>query len=178
MKLKQTERPKTMAIPQLTTDRLLLREVEEGDLEALHAMYCDPEVTEFLNWEAPDLDEYRALFAKARARHAQYTDGLGIWVGLVGDRLAGVFMLKPLEESEEIEVGYHLARWAWGNGYATEGSRALLRHGFETVGLQRIVAVVRSDNERSVRVVERLGLQPDGEVHVYGVDCLQFVAIG
>lgn len=167
-----------MAIPQLATARLLLREVEAGDIEALHAMYGDPDVTRFLNWEAPGLEEYRALFAKARARHAQYADGLGIWVGLVGDRLAGLFMLKPLEETEEIEVGYHLARWAWGNGYATEGSRELLRHGFETVGLERIVAVVRSDNERSVRVVERLGLQPDGEVHVYGVDCLQFVAIG
>ena len=50
----------------------------------------------------------------------------------------------------------------------------MLEYGKERLGLTRIVAVVRPDNARSLRVVERLGLRPDGEVHVYGVDCLRF----
>ena len=165
-------------IPELRTERLTLRPLDDGHLDALHEMYSDPEVTEFLDWEAPSLEEYRELYKTARKRHAKYPEGLGVWVGYVDGRLAGVFMLKPLEETEEIEVGYHLARWAWGNGYATEGAACLLRYGFDTVGLRRIVAVVRPDNARSRRVIGRLGLEPDGEVHVYGRDCLQFKAIG
>ncbi|MHC4940383.1 MAG: GNAT family N-acetyltransferase [Planctomycetota bacterium] len=165
-------------IPELRTERLTLRPLDEDHLEPLHEMYSDPEVTKFLDWEAPSLEEYRELYRTARERHAKYPEGLGVWAGFVDGRLAGLFMLKPLEETDEIEVGYHLARWAWGNGYATEGAAELMRHGFDTVGLDRIVAVVRPDNVRSLRVVERLGLEPDGEIDVYGAHCLLFQAIG
>jgi RimJ/RimL family protein N-acetyltransferase len=165
-----------MPIPSLTTDRLLLRPMGPEDAEASYAMYSDPEVTAFLDWDAPSWPEYLDLYAAALEKRKRYPAGLGVPGGFEREtgRMVGVFMLKPLDEGPEIEVGYHLARWAWGKGYATEGARALLKYGRETLGLSRIVAVVRPDNVRSLRVVERLGLRPDGEVDVDGVHCLRF----
>ena len=142
----------------LETDRLIVRDLEPTDAEKCHSMYCDPEVVRFLRWQAPPLEEYRALFLDRLEAREAYPAGLGVWAAIEKEsaRLAGILMLKPLEEGPEIEVGYHLARWAWGRGFATEGARALLAHGFDTVGLSRIVAVVDPENHGSLRVIERL----------------------
>jgi len=109
---------------------------------------------------------------------AEFPHGQGVWAAIErGEgRLAGMLMLKPLDEGPEVEVGYHLARWAWGRGFATEGARAVLRHGFTEAGLDRIVAVVHPENAASLRVIGRLGLNPAADLHVYGVDCRRFGA--
>jgi RimJ/RimL family protein N-acetyltransferase len=64
-----------------------------------------------------------------------------------------------------VEVGWRLARSSWGHGYATEGAREALRFGFEEVGLAEIVSFTVRQNERSWRVMERIGLvrDPDGD---------------
>jgi len=161
-----------------STDRLHIRAFRESDAEALWAVYEDPEVTRFLSWERPPLEEYRPLFLARREAWAEYPAGQGVWALLEKEsgRMAGMVMLKPLDEGPEVEVGYHLARWAWGRGFATEGARAVLRHGFSDAGLDRIVAVVHPENRASLRVIERLGLNPAGDRHVYGVDCRFFEA--
>ena len=124
------------------------------------------------------MEEYRARFLDGLEARKAYAPGLGVWASVEREsgRLAGTLILKPLVEGPEIEVGYHLARWAWGRGFATEGARALLRYGFETVGLDRIVAVVHPDNGASLRVIERLGMNPRGTIHVYEGSCCYFDA--
>jgi RimJ/RimL family protein N-acetyltransferase len=87
----------------------------------------------------------------------------------------GSAALKPLEDTgPEIEVGYHLGRAHWGRGYATEAARGLLQHGFERLGLARIVAVVDPENTRSLAVVARLGMRAEGPCRCYDRDCLKF----
>lgn len=66
----------------------------------------------------------------------------------------------------EAELAYHLARGHWGRGYATEVGRTLVLHGLERLGLERVVALVDPRNLRSLAVVARLGLSPDGEREV------------
>src|SRR5215212_5509923 len=86
--------------------------------------------------------------------------GLGLWA--VEDQADGALMgqcgLFYLDKTTEIEVAYLLAQRYWGQGYATEAARAALRFGFETLGLDRIVAVVRPENAGSRRVLEKAGL--------------------
>ena len=60
-----------------------------------------------------------------------------------------------------VEIGWRLARWAWGNGYATEAARAVVAYGFETLGLHEILAIAALGNERSHAVMRRLGMTHD-----------------
>ncbi|MFN2625571.1 MAG: GNAT family N-acetyltransferase, partial [Mycobacteriales bacterium] len=87
--------------------------------------------------------------------------------------LVGAVILNPFPDIEptEVEVGWHLGRAYWGNGYATEAGAAALDHGFQTVGLDRIFAVVYSENARSLAVCDRLGMTHHGSTdRYYGVD--------
>jgi RimJ/RimL family protein N-acetyltransferase len=85
-------------------------------------------------------------------------DGLGWWAVEVDGAVMGDVVLKPAPFTEGIEVGYHFVPSAWGNGYATESSRRLMDYGFHQLELDRIVAAVAVDNERSLAVMGRLGL--------------------
>ena len=88
------------------------------------------------------------------------TSGFGNWaiVEKESGRVVGAVILQPLPGHPEIEVGWHLARRAWGKGYATESARLGVDYGFETLGLNRIVAVINPANHRSLAVAERLGM--------------------
>src|SRR5262249_54763446 len=122
-------------------------------------MYNDPEVMRFLSTFAHNLDDARAIVQR-RIDH-QERHGFTIWAVIekATAGLVGACGLKYLDDGPEIEVGYHLARPAWGKGYATEAARACLRHGFDRLGLPRIVAVVDPLNHASQRVIEKLGLK-------------------
>src|SRR5262249_62134218 len=103
-------------------------------------MYNDPEVMRFLSTFARNLDDARAIVQR-RIDH-QERHGFTLWavVEKATAGLIGACGLKYLDDGPEIEVGYHLARPAWGKGYATEAARACLCHGFDRLGLPRIVA--------------------------------------
>ena len=168
-----------MGFPALSTERLVLRPLRPADVEACFALYADPEVTRYLGWTCPDRAAYGELFETALARHAALPAGEGVWgaeereTGL----LCGIFILKGLEGRPEIEIGYHLARNAWGRGLATEGSRELLRYAFADLGLDRVICLVDPANARSAAVAGRLGLEPMGEDEVDGQRCLRFDAV-
>jgi RimJ/RimL family protein N-acetyltransferase len=83
-------------------------------------------------------------------------------------RLIGEAGLQYLEEGPDIEVGYTLARAAWGRGYATEAAGAILRWGFAGLRLHRIVAVADPANAASLRVLEKLGMGRIGLRECYG----------
>jgi RimJ/RimL family protein N-acetyltransferase len=67
--------------------------------------------------------------------------------------------LQPLRETEEIEIGWWLARAWWGRGLATEAARAALRDGFERVGFERIVAIAQPANTASIGIMRKLGMR-------------------
>ena len=85
----------------------------------------------------------------------------GFWAAIeksTGDFL-GWFHFRPREGApDEVELGYRLRKSAWGKGYATEGSRALIRKGFTESGVQRVVAEAMAANLASRRVMEKAGL--------------------
>ncbi len=153
----------------LTTPRLLLRPLDPADLADIHrTIGSDPAVT----WDgrARSLEECRTML-EAKIRGAERR-GLGLLA--VVDRSSGDFLgwagLQHLEDGDEVEVAYYLGRQAWGGGRATEAGREALRHGFEDLGLDRIVAVVRPGNAASQRVLAKLGLTCEGTAHHYGTE--------
>jgi RimJ/RimL family protein N-acetyltransferase len=162
-----------------TTERLSVRPwtLSGADVAAAFAIFGDPEVTRFLSRREPDLASQRRGLAALNRDSASMPPGMGWWaVERRVDRCAvGCAALKPLEAGgDEIEVGYHLARPHWGQGYATEAALGCLRHGFLTLGLERIVALVDPRNEASLRVIARLGMERAGTAFHHGRERAKF----
>ncbi|MGE0711850.1 MAG: GNAT family N-acetyltransferase [Planctomycetota bacterium] len=149
-------------IPELRTERLLLRAWRDEDLPAFAALNADPRVVEFLP-AALTRAESDALAAKIRATFAER--GYGLWaVEAPGaaDFLGFVGLSSPPWEAPFtpcVEVGWRLAHARWGRGYATEAARAALDFGFAMLGLAEIVSFTVPANLRSRRVMEKLGLR-------------------
>ncbi|WP_320774477.1 GNAT family N-acetyltransferase [Streptomyces sp. CRN 30] len=144
----------------LRTDRLLLRDWRDSDLAPWAALNADPEVREHLG-AVRTRAQSDASVAAFRADFARR--GYGWWA--VEVRATGAFIgFAGLDDVEEdmaftgVEIGWRLARSAWGHGYATEAARAVLSHGFTALGLSEIVAVTTAANHRSRAVMRRLGM--------------------
>jgi RimJ/RimL family protein N-acetyltransferase len=162
----------------LETERLLLRELTLEDAEALLEVYRDSEVMRYIGTGATfqDVEEVRERMRRARDHYARR--GFGFWgvVEKATGKLIGACGIKELEGGPDIEVGYHLARAAWGRGYATEAAGACLRYAFERVGLDRVLGVVQPPNGASRRVLEKIGMTFERLGHYYGNDCRVYVA--
>jgi RimJ/RimL family protein N-acetyltransferase len=157
-----------MAVPVLSSQRLLLRPRGEGDMDAMMEMAGDADVMRFFRTRpGDDLAAYRAELL-CRVRHDD-GPGLGFWslfAHAEPTRYLGWVSLTPLDHTEFIEIGYRLVRGAWGQGYATEAARRVLEYGFATLALPQIVAIVHPENLRSQAVMPRLGLHPAG-THIH-----------
>jgi RimJ/RimL family protein N-acetyltransferase len=105
----------------------------------------------------------------ARRRMARFSEhwrahGFGVWAveEAAGDALVGEVGLRRTPDfpggGPAVEIGWLLARQAWGKGYATEAARAVLSYAFEQAGVDRVVSIARVENVRSERVMTRLGL--------------------
>jgi RimJ/RimL family protein N-acetyltransferase len=147
----------------LETERLILRRFTADDADLLVELDSDPEVLRYVTGGPPtparrDRERHPArLPPPLRARRTLRLLG--------GDRESdrGVPGLVPLPapagaDDGEPELGYRLRRSAWGKGFGTEGSRALIRKGFTDFGVRRVVASAAAANIASRRVMEKCGL--------------------
>jgi RimJ/RimL family protein N-acetyltransferase len=147
----------------LTTPRLLLRQWRDDDLDGWAALNADPEVREFFDGT---LTRDQARTSLSHFRDEIAARGWGWWAIEVREtgEFAGMAGLDPVDEGlpfHGIEIGWRLARWAWGRGYATEAARAVLEYGFGTLDLREILAIAAAGNVRSHAVMKRLGMVHD-----------------
>jgi RimJ/RimL family protein N-acetyltransferase len=151
-------------VPTIETPRLRLRAWSDADREPFAGMNADPEVMRYMRHR---LDRAGSDALVDRIVAGWQADGFGLWaVELRSDaRFIGfVGLSRPSFDAPSmpaVEVGWRLARDAWGFGFATEGGRASVRYGFEVRGLEEIVSLTTVGNVRSRRVMERLGMHRD-----------------
>jgi len=148
----------------LTTERLALRRMTEDDTDWLAELYADEEVTRHLGGTRTR-DEVSGMM---RSRVLDYYDahpGLGIWMTVerVSGAGVGFHLLNNIQGETIIQVGYGLAKSAWGKGYATEMAAEVLRYGFVDLGLPRIAGITSLPNVASQHVLTKIGLTRDGE---------------
>ncbi|MFJ1581645.1 GNAT family N-acetyltransferase [Streptomyces sp. NPDC088147] len=148
---------------ELRTDRLTLRRWRDSDLEPWAVMNADPEVREHLG-DVLTREQSEASVALYQAKFDQR--GYGWWA--VEVRATGEFIgFAGLDRVDDdmpftgVEIGWRLARSAWGQGYATEAALTVLAYGFDTLGLSEILAVTTSANVRSQAVMRRIGMTRD-----------------
>jgi RimJ/RimL family protein N-acetyltransferase len=145
--------------PFLETDRLLLRELTLDDVEAMHEVLGDPWTMRY----------YHHPFSRQEVVDwierwmASYRDnGFGLWALTLKDsgELVGDTGLtwQDVDGEPLVEVGWHVHRRFQRQGLATDAGRACLDHGFGPLGLDRIISLIRPENEPSWRVAEKLGM--------------------
>jgi [ribosomal protein S5]-alanine N-acetyltransferase len=149
---------------ELRTARLVLRPVGPADVDALFALFADPQVVRY--WSTPAWTERSQASASVAADVAALAEGRAVRFGVVladGGQLVGTFSLFALDTgSRRAEIGYALAPAAWGRGLVTEAGRAVVDHAFDVLRLNRLEADVDPRNVASARVLERLGFRREG----------------
>src|SRR5215510_12574028 len=134
-----------------------------ADVDNLVSLDADPDVMRFVTGGIPTArHEIETEILPAFLGYYQRYQGYGFWAatGKPAGQFLGWFHLRPREGASpgEAELGYRLRKSAWGQGYATEGSRALIAKGFTEFGMQRVVAEAMAVNLASRRVMEKAGL--------------------
>jgi RimJ/RimL family protein N-acetyltransferase len=156
--------PPHLEVPELRTERLVLRAWREADRTPFAAMNADPVVMEHF----PSTLTRAQSDAMVDLIQQRWADGRpSLWaveVPAVADFVGFVGLLEPSFTAPFtpcVEIGWRLAAPFWGHGYAPEGAAAAIEHGFDTVGLDEIVSFTVPANDRSWRVMEKLGLHHD-----------------
>lgn len=143
----------------LETPRLLLREFEPNDADALARVLTDAETMRY--YPAPlDRAGVEQWIARNRVRYA--SDHYGLWAmilkesrELIGD--CGLIR-QEVDGTVEVEIGYHVRRDLWGRGLAPEAAAACRDYGFSQLRAKRLISLIRPENTPSRRVAEKVGL--------------------
>jgi RimJ/RimL family protein N-acetyltransferase len=150
----------TLQLP-IHTERLIVRRLQQGDLERFAAYRADPVLARFQGWSPMSLDEAREFIASMQTQPMLEPDN---WIQLAianaaDDDLLGDIGLC-LHEAGDAEIGFTLRQEAQGKGSAIEALRGLARELLRLPAVARIVGITDERNEASIRVLERLGMTP------------------
>jgi RimJ/RimL family protein N-acetyltransferase len=169
-----------VTVPELHTERLVMRGFREEDLDAFAAISADAEVTKWVG--DPD-----GLSRESSWRLMAYfighweLRGFGQWAlfdKATGELVGRAGLLQP-EGWPGLEVGWLVARPYWGRGYAPEAGRASIAWARDALGADHVISLIEDDNHRSARVAEKLGMGVEGrtrivngqfEVRIFGID--------
>jgi ribosomal-protein-alanine N-acetyltransferase len=149
------------------TKRLFFRRLIPEDLDALFALYSDPEVRRYfvegtLTYE--ETKEELEWFLNGHPAHPE----LGLWATIhkeTGEFIGRCGLLPwTIEQRPEVEVAYMLAKAYWGQGLGAEAAQGILDYGFEQLHLSRLICLIDRENEASQRVARRIGMTFEKEV--------------
>ena len=161
-----------MQIPEIETERLLLRAFRNEDLDAYAAMCADPEVMRYLG-TGVTLSRGDSWRSMAGFLGHWALRGYGMWA--LEEKTTGMLVgragfLNP-EGWPGFELGWTLGRPYWGHGFATEAAKRALEYAFEILAQPRVISLIRPANTPSMRVAERIGEVRSGEIELLGGPC-------
>jgi RimJ/RimL family protein N-acetyltransferase/N-acetylglutamate synthase-like GNAT family acetyltransferase len=147
----------------LHTERLVLRDYDEDDFDAVHALKSDPEVLRHTDEEPLDREGARAWLQDAIAHNRvrpRRAYNLALVVRATGEVVGWLGFGPPTRSHgpDEYDFGYQLVRRHWGKGYATEAAQRIVRFAFEELGAHRVYAECDPANAAAARVIEKAGL--------------------
>ncbi|WP_138436106.1 GNAT family N-acetyltransferase [Marinobacter shengliensis] len=155
---------KELFFPVIETERLTLKPLAIDDSDSLLEIFSDPEVMRYWNtapWTTIQ-DAIDFINESNDSMRRKESLILGVYLKSTGE-LAGKCMLFSYDiESKRAEIGFGLSRSFWGKGYIREAGEALIRYGFNSLGLRRIEAEIDPDNQSSAKALEKLGFSREG----------------
>jgi ribosomal-protein-alanine N-acetyltransferase len=143
------------------------------DLDELSPIFADAEVIKYLGSGKPATREESHTALVSIIRHWE-RHGFGRWavIDKPTQKLIGYGGLRSFDG--EPELVYLLAKPYWGRGLATEIARACLKYGFEERGFESIIALVKTANAASQRVIGKIGMSFEKTIHVFGIDAFRY----
>ena len=152
------------SMPEISTDRLILRRMTMKDAQDIFEYSRDPEVARHVLWTAQkhisEAKEYVRYMTK------RYRDDLPSSWGIIekktGKLVGTIGYMTYSEDNNSVEVGYSLAHWLWNGGYMTEALRRVIDYTFEDMEINRIEAQHELTNPSSGRVMEKCGMKKEG----------------
>lgn len=148
----------------IESQRLLFRELQPSDAEAMFELDSDPDVVKYVGVKPlTHVDQTRQMIANIRQQYLDH--GIGRWAVILKETnefigWAGLKYISELNGRKDIyDLGYRFLKRHWGKGYGSESARAFLDFGFNEMKLARISAYVDVENTASVKILENCGLQ-------------------
>ena len=161
----------------LETERLLLRHQVIEDLDDLWALYCDPEITKYIPDAPRSREEAQEELEWHMHGHPKHPE-LGLWATIHKEtgKFIGRCGLLPwtIDDVNEVEVAYTIARNYWGQGLGSEAAQAILKYGFEKLHLSRMVCLIDPANKATQKVAEKMGMAWEKTVNGYEGDHIPF----
>lgn len=161
----------------LETERLLLRHQIIEDLDDLWSLYCDPEITKYIPDAPRSREEAQEELEWHMHGHPKHPE-LGLWATIHKEtgKFIGRCGLLPwtIDDVNEVEVAYTIARNYWGQALGSEAARAILQYGFEKLNLSRMVCLIDPENKASQKVAEKIGMAWEKTVNGYEGDNIPF----
>jgi len=144
----------------LETPRLLLRPCKLADASDALPLYSDVEVTRFIGGgrTTTDTKKIEAIISRFMDHERQFGFSPRAIIEKSSGSLVGICGLHHFNAEGEVEIGFRIARAAWGKGYATEAGQASLDEGFEKYDLKRVIALTHTKNIASKKVIEKIGI--------------------
>ncbi len=148
---------------QIQTERLIIRDYQQTDLEDIHEYGSDPEVVKYLPFGPNTREDSQNFLNHVMGKQEEEPrEDYGLAVVLKSeDKLIGGCRISKDSEREG-NLGYILNRHYWGNGYATEATKSMVEFGFKELDVHRIYTDCHPDNVRSIRVLEKVGMTVEG----------------
>lgn len=165
-----------MSYDELETERLKLRMWRESDLDDYAELTADPLVMRYLQPGKPPFTRADAWRSIAFFMGHWQMRGYGHWAveeKASGRMIGRIGFLNP-EGWPAFEIGWTLARPAWGKGYATEGDRRALEYAFTNLDQRHVISLIHPENTPSMKVAERLGEKREGAARINDIDVLVY----
>jgi RimJ/RimL family protein N-acetyltransferase len=169
-----------LSVPPIETERLLIRELRETDVDGAHRVYGDPEVMRYVGADGLPRTRKQSAAGVARMMDGQRRNGFGLWaveLRETGEMIGVCGVVHVDGAGPDVELVYEFQRSAWGKGYATEAARACLDAALGPLGLKRVVALAYRENAQSIRIMQKLGMRDAGTVEAYGHDLVCYEAL-
>jgi RimJ/RimL family protein N-acetyltransferase len=155
----------------LITERLMLRHFNIHDNKPLYSIFGDAEVMSF--GDGVQTKAWIKTWLHTCIEHYYPDWGFGPYAvveqysqKVIG--YCGLHLFSDVDGQPEVELGYRLARAAWGQGYATEAARAVRDFAFASLGLKRLIAMIDPFNVASIRVAEKIGMRYEKDIIFVG----------
>jgi [ribosomal protein S5]-alanine N-acetyltransferase len=152
----------------LKTKRLYLRRYKEEDIHILLPIFSDVETMKY--YPAPlSFEQTQNWIKKNQERYQE--DGYGLWGiclketnELIGD--CGL-VKQNVDDTTEVEIGYHINKKYWSNGFASEAAIGCKEYGFNQLGLNKLISIIDPRNIPSIRVAEKIGFTKEKEFFMF-----------
>lgn len=157
---------------EFTSQRLVFRLYEKGDFNFLCSMLNDPQMMKYIgNGNTRNTEEARAFLERIQNHYEKNVEfGLKLLIRQEDGIPVGHAGIVPqlVEDINELEIGYWIARKYWGNGYATEAASTLLNRGVNQLGIERLISLIQPENRKSINVASKNGMHLEKEISLNG----------